>query len=308
MKAYEKYLSIKPEVKEALENNKAVVALESTIISHGMPYPQNVEMAKKVEQIVRDNGAIPATIAIMDGQIKIGLTDEDLETLANAKDVAKVSRRDLATIVAKQSLGATAVASAMICAEMGGIKFFVTGGIGGVHRGYEHTLDVSADLEELSQTNVNVICAGAKAILDLPRTMEYLETKGVSVVGYQTDVLPAFYTRTSDIKLHHEVDSEEELAQMIYTKDQLELKAGVLIANPIPEEDSLDAAYINKIIDDAIKQSMKDNIEGKDVTPYLLKKIVEETKGKSLEANLALVYNNAKVGAKLAKAYFDIKS
>jgi len=306
MKTYEKYLSIKEEVKEALAQNKPVVALESTIISHGMPYPQNVEMAKKVEQIVRDNGAVPATIAIMDGKIKIGLTDEDLETLANAKEVAKVSRRDLAKIVANKSLGATTVASTMICAEMAGIKFFVTGGIGGVHRGYEHTLDVSADLEELSQTNVNVICAGAKAILDLPRTMEYLETKGVTVVGFQTDVLPAFYTRTSNIKLHHKVETEAELAQMIYTKDQLGLKAGVLIANPIPKADSLDANYINNIIDEAIKQSVKDHVEGKDVTPYLLKKIVEETKGKSLEANLALVYNNAKVGAKLAKAYFDI--
>jgi pseudouridine-5'-phosphate glycosidase len=306
MKTYEKYLSIKKEVKEALDNHQPVVALESTIISHGMPYPQNVEMAKKVEQIVRDNGAVPATIAIMDGKIKIGLTDEDLETLAKSKDVAKVSRRDLAKIVAQKSLGATTVASTMICAEMAGIKFFVTGGIGGVHRGYEHTLDVSADLEELSQTNVNVICAGAKAILDLPRTMEYLETKGVTVVGYQTEVLPAFYTRTSDIKLHHKVETEAELAQMIYTKDQLGLKAGVLIANPIPKADSLDASYINNIIDEAIKQSVEDHVEGKDVTPYLLKKIVEETKGKSLEANLALVYNNAKVGAKLAKAYFDI--
>jgi pseudouridine-5'-phosphate glycosidase len=308
MKTYEKYLSIKKEVKEALDKNQPVVALESTIISHGMPYPQNVEMAKKVEQIVRDNGAVPATIAIMDGKIKVGLTDEDLETLAKSKDVSKVSRRDLAKIVANKSLGATTVASTMICAEMAGIKFFVTGGIGGVHRGYEHTLDVSADLEELSQTNVNVICAGAKAILDLPRTMEYLETKGVSVVGYQTSVLPAFYTRTSDIKLQHKVDTVDELAQMIYAKDQLMLKAGVLIANPIPKEDSLDASYINSIIDDAIKQSVKDHVEGKDVTPYLLKKIVEETKGKSLEANLALVYNNAKVGAKLAKAYFDIKA
>jgi pseudouridine-5'-phosphate glycosidase len=308
MKTYEKYLSIKKEVKEALDKNQPVVALESTIISHGMPYPQNVEMAKKVEQIVRDNGAVPATIAIMDGKIKVGLTDEDLETLAKSKDVSKVSRRDLAKIVANKSLGATTVASTMICAEMAGIKFFVTGGIGGVHRGYEHTLDVSADLEELSQTNVNVICAGAKAILDLPRTMEYLETKGVSVVGYQTSVLPAFYTRTSDIKLQHKVDTVDELAQMIYAKDQLMLKAGVLIANPIPKEDSLDASYINSIIDDAIKQSVKDHVEGKDVTPYLLKKIVEETKGKSLEANLALVYNNAKVGAKLAKAYFDIKT
>lgn len=306
MKTSNPYLDIKKDVLEALQSNKPVVALESTIISHGMPYPQNVEMAKKVESIIREEGAVPATIAIMNGKIKIGLTDEDLETFAKSKEVAKVSRRDMAHIIASKTLGATTVASTMICAEMAGIKFFVTGGIGGVHRGYEHTLDVSADLEELSQTNVNVICAGAKAILDLPRTMEYLETKGVSVVGFQTEVLPAFYTRTSDIKLQMSVQNEQELAEMIYAKEQLNLKGGVLVANPIPETDSLDASYINKIIDDAIEQSFKDGVSGKDTTPYLLKKIVEETKGKSLEANLALVYNNAKVGARLAKAYHKL--
>ncbi|HRX45685.1 MAG TPA: pseudouridine-5'-phosphate glycosidase, partial [Acholeplasmataceae bacterium] len=293
----------KEEVRLALENNQPVVALESTIISHGMPYPQNVEMAKKVEAIIRSEGAVPATIAIMNGKIKIGLTDEDLEVFAKSKEVAKVSRRDLASIVAKKSLGATTVASTMMCAEMAGIKFFVTGGIGGVHRGYEETLDVSADLEELAQTNVNVICAGAKAILDLPRTMEFLETKGVPVVGYQTDVLPAFYTRTSNIKLPLSVENVEELAAMIHVKEELSLKGGVLIANPIPESDSLDETYINEIIDNAIEQSFKDGITGKDTTPYLLKIIVEKTKGKSLEANLALVYNNAKVGAKLAVSY-----
>lgn len=303
METYKRFLDIKQDVKEALENNIPVVALESTIISHGMPYPQNVQMAKKVEEIVREEGAVPATIAIMNGKIKIGLSDEDLETLAKAEYVAKVSRRDVATIVANKSLGATTVASTMICAEMANIKFFVTGGIGGVHRGFENTLDVSADLEELSQTNVNVICAGAKAILDLPRTMEYLETKGVSVVGYQTEVLPAFYTRTTDIKLQNHVKDEVELAEMIFVKDQLKLKGGVLIVNPIPEKDSLDSNYMNSIIDKAIKQSIIDEIEGKDVTPYLLKTIVEATEGKSLIANLALVYNNAKVGAKLAKAY-----
>ena len=301
------YLEIKPEVKAALMNNQPVVALESTIISHGMPYPDNVKMAKKVESIIRNEGAIPATIAIMDGKIKIGLTDEDLETLAKANDVVKVSRRDVAVVIANKSLGATTVASTMILAEMAGIKFFVTGGIGGVHRGYESTLDVSADLEELSQTNVTVICAGAKAILDLPRTMEYLETKGVSVIGYKTKYLPAFYTRESDILLRHSVDGASELAKIVYTKDELKLKGGVLVVNPIPEEDSLDSDYINKIIDKAIDQSFKDNIAGKDVTPYLLKTIVEETKGKSLEANLALVYNNAKVGAQIAKAYTQIK-
>jgi len=308
MKTFSKFLDIKKEVKDALENNIPIVALESTIISHGMPYPQNVEMAKKVEKIIRAEGAVPATIAIMNGKIKIGLTDEDLETLASAEYVAKVSRRDVAKIVANKSLGATTVASTMICAEMAGIKFFVTGGIGGVHRGFENTLDISADLEELAQTNVTVICAGAKAILDLPRTMEYLETHGVSVVGYQTKVLPAFFTRTSDIKLQNHVKDEVELAQMIYVKDQLQLKGGVLVANPIPEKDSLDADYINSIINKAIKQSFIDGIEGKDVTPYLLKTIVEGTEGKSLIANLALVYNNAKVGARLAKAYFEISN
>jgi pseudouridine-5'-phosphate glycosidase len=300
------YLEIKEDVREALENDVPVVALESTIISHGMPYPQNVEMAKKVEDIIRSEGAIPATIAIMNGKIKIGLTDEDLETLAQSPNVNKVSRRDLAKIIAEKSVGATTVASTMMCAEMAGIQFFVTGGIGGVHRGYEHTLDVSADLEELAQSKVNVICAGAKAILDLPRTMEYLETKGVSVVGFQTKVLPAFYTRTTNIPLQAYVETEEALANIIYSKNQLNLKGGILIVNPIPEESSLDSAFINTIIDEAIENSVKDGIEGKDVTPYLLKTIVEKTNGKSLEANLALVYHNAKVGARIAKAYTEI--
>ncbi|MFP4286765.1 MAG: pseudouridine-5'-phosphate glycosidase [Candidatus Izemoplasmataceae bacterium] len=300
-------LDIKEEVIEALKTNKPVVALESTIISHGMPYPDNVFMAKKVEEIVRNEGAIPATIAIMDGKIKIGLSNEDLETLAKSKEVMKVSRRDLAYAIASKKIGATTVASTMICAEMAKIKFFVTGGIGGVHQGFEETMDVSADLDELAQTNVNVICAGAKAILDLPRTMEYLETKGVPVVGYQTNVLPAFYTRESSIPLSISYDNLVDLAEMIYAKDQLSLKGGVLIANPIPKEDSLDASFINTIIDRAIKDSFKEGIKGKDTTPYLLKKIVEETKGESLKANLALVYSNALVGARLAKAYFNLE-
>ena len=299
------YLEIKEDVKEALENDVPVVALESTIISHGMPYPQNVEMAKKVEDIIRSEGAIPATIAIMNGKIKIGLSDEDLETLAQSPNVNKVSRRDLAKIIAEKSMGATTVASTMICAEMAGIQFFVTGGIGGVHRGHEHTLDVSADLEELAQSNVNVICAGAKAILDLPRTMEYLETKGVSVVGFQTKVLPAFYTRTTNIPLHAYVETEEALANIIHSKNQLNLKGGILIVNPIPVESSLDSAFINSVIDEAIEQSVKDGIKGKDVTPYLLKTIVEKTEGRSLDANLALVYHNARVGARIAKAYTE---
>lgn len=300
------YLDIKEEVKHALEQNLPVVALESTIISHGMPYPQNVEMAKRCEEIIRENGAIPATIAIINGRIKVGLTDEDLNLLATSKNVAKVSRRDLAKVISTKQIGATTVASTMICANMAGIKFFVTGGIGGVHRGYEETLDVSADLDELGKTNVNVVCAGAKSILDLPRTLEYLETKGVPVVGYQTDYLPQFFTRESEYKLNLRLDTPVEIAEMIKTKDELELSGGVLITNPIPEEASMDKKYIDSLIDKAINEANEKHIIGKDVTPFLLAKIVEESGGKSLEANIALVYNNAKVGAQIAKAYYNL--
>lgn len=306
MKNYEFFLDILPEVKDALENNKPVVALESTIISHGMPYPENIKMAQKTEAIIRDAGAIPATIAIINGKIKIGLNEHDLTTLATAKHVDKVSRRDFATIIASGELGATTVASTMFAASLANIRFFVTGGIGGVHRGYENTLDVSADLEELSETNVTVVCAGAKAILDLPRTMEYLETKGVPVIGFKTKVLPAFYTRESSIQLQHHVESPEQLAKIISIKDKLGMRGGVLVVNPIPESDSLDKDLIDQIIEAAIDQSVKENVSGKDVTPYLLANIVEKTKGKSLEANLSLVYNNARVGAQIAKAYYDI--
>lgn len=300
------FLDIKKDVLDALNEKKAIVALESTIISHGMPYPQNVQMAKKVEKIIRDQGAIPATIAIMNGKIKIGLTDEDLEILAKADHVEKVSRRDLANVLAMKKLGATTVASTMICAEMAGIQFFVTGGIGGVHRGFETDMDVSADLEELAKTNVTVICAGAKAILDLPRTMEYLETKGVPVVGYQTKVLPAFYTRTSDISLNLSVDSVDELASMIITKQALNLSGGVLVANPIPEEASLDTTYMNDVIEKAIEEAHNKHVQGKDVTPFLLANIVKQTDGRSLQANLALVYHNALVGGQLAVKYQDL--
>lgn len=300
------YLDIKEEVKHALEQNLPVVALESTIISHGMPYPQNVEMAKKCEEIIRENGAVPATIAIINGRIKVGLTDEDLNLLATSKNVAKVSRRDLAKVISTKQIGATTVASTMICANMAGIKFFVTGGIGGVHRGYEETLDVSADLDELGRTNVNVICAGAKSILDLPRTLEYLETKGVPVVGYQTDYLPQFFTRESEYKLNLRLDTPTEIAEMIKAKDELELSGGVLITNPIPEEASMDKKYIDGLIDKAINEANEKHIIGKDVTPFLLAKIVEESGGKSLKANIALVYNNAKVGAQIAKAYYSL--
>lgn len=301
------YLEINKEVQEALQRGQAVVALESTIISHGMPYPQNVEMARKTESIIRDAGAVPATIAILGGKIKIGLTDEELELFATEKNVMKVSRRDFPYVLAKGVHGAVTVSGTMLCAEMAGIRFFVTGGIGGVHRGYEEDMDVSADLDELGRTDVTVICAGAKAILDLPRTMEYLETKGVPVIGYQTDVLPAFYSRTSEIELAVRAETPEEIAAMHLAKERAKLSGGMLIANPIPEEESLDAAYMQDVIEAAIEESREQGIKGKAVTPFLLKTIVEKTGGKSLDANLALVYNNAKLGAQIAVAYEALK-
>lgn len=300
---YSDFVKFNQEIKDAIDNHLPVVALESTIISHGMPYPQNIEMAHKVEKIVRENGAIPATIAIMNGKIKIGINEEELALLATNSDIAKVSRRDIAAVVASKGIGATTVAATMLCAHMAGIKFFVTGGIGGVHREYEKTLDVSADLEELAQTPVTVICAGAKSILDLPRTLEFLETKGVPVIGFRTDELPAFFTRNSGLKLNLRLDGVEEIAKLVYVQDTLRLKGGILVANPIPEESSLDKEYIDSIIDEAIEESEKLGVKGKDLTPFLLKRIVEKTEGKSLEANLHLVYNNAKVGSRIAVAY-----
>ena len=300
-------VSINLEVKEALEQGKPVVALESTIISHGMPYPQNVEMANKTEQIIRDNGAIPATIAIIDGKIQVGLDEEQLELLATAENVAKVSRRDMAQVLATKTLGATTVATTMIGAELAGIDVFVTGGIGGIHRGYEEHMDVSADLDELAQTPVTVIAAGAKAILDLPRTLEYLETKGVPVLGYGTDYLPAFFSSTSDNKLNARVDSPEEVASIMKYSNDLGFKGGILVANPIPTEDEIPAEEINEIIDQALAEEKEAGVKGKDSTPFLLAKIVELTDGRSLETNIALVYNNAKVGAKIAVAYANEK-
>lgn len=297
------FLVYSKEVHDALVNNLPVVALESTIISHGMPYPQNVTMANTCEQIIRDQGAVPATIAIMDGKIKIGLEPNDLEVLAKSTEVAKVSRRDLAAVIASKQLGATTVATTMICAELAGIKFFVTGGIGGVHRGYEQTMDVSADLEELAQTDVTVICAGAKSILDLPRTLEYLETKGVPVIGYKTNVLPAFFTSSSEYKVPLRMDDVNDIAKTVKTKEKLQLKGGILVTNPIPLEYALNKSYIDAIIEEAIIDAEENNIKGKDITPFLLATIVEKTDGKSLEANIKLVYNNAKVGAQIAVAY-----
>lgn len=303
MGRYMDYMDIQDEVKTALAQHRGVVALESTIISHGMPYPQNVEMAKNCERIIRQAGAVPATIAIIDGRIKVGLQDEDLQRLACAKDVMKVSRRDLAVAVAEKRMGATTVATTMMCAAMAGIQFFVTGGVGGVHRGYEETMDVSADLEELAQSDVTVICAGAKSILDIPRTLEYLETKGVTVIGYKSDKLPEFFTRDGSCRLQQRMDTVEEIAHMLHVKKDLGLKGGVLVANPIPEAYSMDAAYINSMIEEALQSAKIKHIQGKDTTPYLLSHIVKATQGKSLEANIQLVYHNAEVGAALAMAY-----
>lgn len=293
-------VEVRPEIKAALESGGAVVALESTIISHGMPYPQNVQMANKVESIIREAGAVPATIAIMDGKIKVGLSKEELEILAKSKPVAKVSMRDLPGVIARKQLGATTVATTMYGAHLAGIRVFVTGGIGGVHRGYEETMDVSADLEELAQTDVVVVCAGAKAILDLPRTMEYLETKGVPVIGYRTDVLPAFFSARSEIKLVERADSADEIAQIVIAKSQLNMRGGVLVVNPIPEAYSLDHIYIDGIIEKAVAAARDKNVTGKEITPFLLSEITAQTGGKSLEANLQLVYNNALLGGQIA--------
>lgn len=300
-------VDIQPEVSAAIEAGEAVVALESTIISHGMPYPQNIQMARKVESIIRGTGAVPATIAVMDGKIKVGLSENELEILANTKPVAKVSRRDLPGVIARRQLGATTVATTMYGAALAGVRVFVTGGIGGVHRGYEESMDVSADLEELAETDVVVVCAGAKAILDLPRTMEYLETKGVPVIGYRTDWLPAFFSAKSNIPLVERADSAEEVAKIIAAKEELEMRGGILVVNPIPEEYSLDNAYIDGIIERALAAAREQHISGKDITPFLLSEITRITQGKSLSANLELVYNNALVGGQIAAALASLK-
>lgn len=299
-----KYLDINPEVAQAVAQGKPVVALESTIISHGMPYPQNVETALRVEQIIRDNGAVPATIAILGGRLKAGLTKEEIEYLGKkGQDVIKASRRDLAALVAKGEDGATTVTTTMMIAHMAGIPIFATGGIGGVHRGAETTMDVSADLEELAQTGVTVVCAGAKAILDLKLTLEYLETHGVPVLGYQTEELPAFYTRTSGLQVDYRVDTPEELAKIMKVQRDLGLKSGILVTNPIPQEYSMDADRINAVIDQAIQEANEKGIHGKETTPFLLAKVKEITGGDSLNANIQLVFNNARLAARTAAAY-----
>ncbi len=294
------FIRVNEKVQKALDEGRGVIALESTIISHGMPYPRNVETALNVEKIIKENGCEPATIGIIDGVGVIGMTSEEIEEFGKREGILKVSRRDLPVVMANKLWGATTVATTMILAHMAGIKLFVTGGIGGVHREATKTFDISADLEELANTPVTVICAGAKAILDLPLTLEYLETKGVPVLGYQTQELPAFYTRRSGLKVDYALKDAEEAARIIHTKQEMGLKGGILITNPIPEEYSLDEKEMNEAIDKALADAKKEGIKGKDTTPYLLAKIKELTHGDSLESNIRLVYNNALVGSKIA--------
>ncbi|MGZ6525502.1 MAG: pseudouridine-5'-phosphate glycosidase [Tumebacillaceae bacterium] len=300
------YLEIHPEVQQALTDGKPVVALESTIISHGMPYPENVQTARQVEAIIREQGAVPATIGIIDGRIKIGLSDEELEAFGQSQDVHKVSRRDFPYVLSQKKHGATTVAATMICAQMAGIRVFVTGGIGGVHREGEVTMDVSADLQELARTSVAVVCAGAKSILDLGRTLEYLETQGVPVIGYKTADFPAFYTRQSGYSVDYRLDAPQEVASLLQAKWDLGLEGGVIIANPVPESHSLDHHEMETHIQNALAEAKQGGIKGKDVTPFLLAKIKEITEGKSLETNIALIKHNALVGAQIAKAYAEL--
>lgn len=298
---YCKYLDISEEVKAAIEAGKPIVALESTIISHGMPYPKNVETALLVEQTIRDNGAVPATIAIIGGRLKAGLTPEEIEYLGKAgRDVAKVSRRDMPAIVARKADGATTVTTTMIIANMAGIKIFATGGIGGVHRGAETTMDISADLEELAMTPVMVVCAGCKSILDIGLTLEYLETKGVPVLSYGSEYVPAFYTPNSGFKSDYRVDSPEEIAAMFAAQRGMNFKGGMLVTNPIPAEYAMDSDIINKAIDQAVAESVEQGIKGKETTPFLLARVVELTGGDSLESNIQLVLNNARLASRTA--------
>ena len=296
-------LSVSAGVQQALEDGRPVVALESTIISHGMPYPQNVETAMNVEKIIRENGAVPATVAILGGKLTVGCSPEQIEYLGKkGLAVTKASRRDLPVLLSRGEDGATTVTTTMIGAAMAGIRVFATGGIGGVHRGAETTMDISSDLEELAETPVLVVCAGAKSILDLGLTLEYLETRGVPVIGYQTEELPAFYTRTSGFRVDYRLDTPEEIADAFRTKLACGLRGGMLVTNPIPEEYSMDPEYIRKNIDEAVAECERLGIRGKRTTPYLLDKIQKLTGGDSLKANIQLVYNNARLGARIAAA------
>lgn len=296
-------LDMSQEVENALKKGLPVVALESTIISHGMPYPENVETARSLEETIHENGAVPATMAILGGRVKAGLSDEQIEYLGKAESIRKASRRDLPVIFAEGLDAATTVAATMICARAAGIAVFATGGIGGVHRGAETSFDISADLQELSRTSVAVVCAGAKAILDLPLTLEYLETLGVPVLGYGTEELPAFYTRSSGLKVDHRVDSPEETARILAAKWDFGLEGGVLIANPIPREFSMEKEKIDRAVEAALVEAERRGIFGKELTPFLLDRIREITGGESLEANIRLVQSNAVVAARIAAAY-----
>ncbi|WP_071027625.1 pseudouridine-5'-phosphate glycosidase [Peptoniphilus raoultii] len=304
-KNYEKYLEFSDEVKKAKKENKPIVALESTIISHGMPYPKNLETAKACEDIIRKAGAVPATTAIINGKIKVGLSEEELEFMASSKGIIKTSSRDIPYIIANKLNGGTTVASTIIVSRLAGIKIFVTGGIGGVHRGAEKTFDISRDLEELAANDIMIVCAGCKSILDIGLTLEYLETKGVSVLGYKTEKMPAFFTKSSQFKVDYKINDPKEAAEIAKAKWNLDIKGGILLANPIPDEDSMDEQAIDKAIEDALKEAEEKGIHGKETTPYLLSKVLEETKGKSLEANIALVKNNAKIGAEVAKYIYE---
>ena len=300
----EKYLVVSDEVKKAIKEGKPVVALESTIISHGMPYPKNVETALNVEKIVRDNGAVPATIAIIKGKITVGISKDEIEYLGKkGLNVPKASRRDLPVIIAQGMDGATTVATTMIAAAMAGVKVLSTGGIGGVHRGAETTMDISADLDELAGTPVCVVCAGCKSILDIGLTLEYLETKGVTVVGYKTAEMPAFYTTHSGFGVDYRLDTPKEIAEAFHVKEDCGLRGGMVVGNPIPDEYALDPDYINANIDAAVKEANEKGIKGKEITPFLLDKIQKLTGGASLEANIKLVYNNVAVAAQIAKEY-----
>ena len=296
-----KYLDVSPEVAEALRLGKPVVALESTIISHGMPYPQNVETALKVEAVIRENGAVPATVAIIGGRLKAGLSADEIEYLGKkGRDVIKASRRDLPVLVARGADGATTVTTTMMIAAMAGIRVFATGGIGGVHRGAETTMDISADLEELAKTQVMVICAGAKSILDLGLTLEYLETKGVPVIGYGTDELPAFYTRRSGLKVDYRMDTPQEIADAFRVKMEAGLDGGMLVTNPVPVEYSMDPEVIDAAISQALSEAAEKGIRGKEITPFLLARIKDITGGDSLNSNIQLVLNNARLAAAVA--------
>ena len=300
------FLVVSDEVQQAQEVGTPIVALESTIISHGMPYPQNVETALAVEAIIRQEGCVPATIAIIDGQLKVGLTEQELQYFGRAGSVVKASTRDIGYLIATKQTGATTVAATMLIAKLANIQIFVTGGIGGVHRGAEQTMDISADLEQLASTDVAVVCAGAKSILNIALTMEYLETKAVPVIGYKTTTLPTFYSNESAITLAMRSNTVEEIAGMLQAHWALGLK-GVVIANPIPTKDALSQQLVDGWINGALQQAEDENITGKDVTPYVLAQIKALSNGASLAANIALIRHNAKVGAQLARALQDIK-